>query len=474
MRSTKLIASLGPATDDESVLRGIIRAGVDIARINLSHGTVDDGMERFDAVRRIAAEENRYVGILGDLPGPKVRVAGFDGDTVFALGDAVDVRTGEDKSTGSTIEVDYEGMCANYSAGDRIVIGDGRLVLEVEKASADVLNTKVVHGGKLSGKPGVHVPADKLVLSTPTDYDLSLADAFVEVGIDMLAVSFVKSAHDMRRVGTEPHPRGPLLVAKVETRSAIENLDGIIEASGAVMVARGDLGNELPIEDLPITQKQIIRRCISFGKPVITATQMLESMITAPAPTRAEASDVANAVWDGTSAVMLSGETAVGVDPVNVVRTMGRIARKADEVFDHDGWGQRITNMRMTDSGSAHDVTDAMTVATWRAVTELDVAAIICITGTGFTVRQMARFRPEAPILGVSINEATVNQLTMSWGTTPLHLTEGGTREEMLIEAMKLAAAKGHVRPGDQVALLNGDGVGAKVTNNLRIMVVPA
>ena len=199
---------------------------------------------------------------------------------------------------------------------------------------------------------------------------------------------------------------------------------------------------------------------------------MLESMITAPAPTRAEASDVANAVWDGTSAVMLSGETAVGVDPVNVVRTMGRIARKADEVFDHEAWANNVTALRL-EADTGHNVTDAMTVATWRAVTELNVAAIICISGTGFTVRQMARFRPETPILGLSTNTTTVNQLTMSWGTTPLFLRVGGSREEMMLEAMKVATEEGHVRPGDQVAVLGGDGVGAKVTNNLRIMVVP-
>lgn len=473
MRRTKLIASLGPATDDDSVLRGIIRAGVDVARVNLSHGSLDEGMERFDAVRRIAAEEKRYVGILADLPGPKVRAAEFAGDTVFALGDSVEVRTGESASSAKVIEVDYEGMCQNYVVGDRISLGDGRVVLEVKNSDNDVLTTEVVHGGKLSGKPGVFVPADKLVMSTPTDHDLKLADAFVEVGVDMLAVSFVKSAHDIRRVGTEPYPKGPMVVAKIETRSAIENLDGIISASGAIMVARGDLGNELPIEDLPITQKDIIKRCISGGKPVITATQMLESMISAPTPTRAEASDVANAVWDGTSAVMLSGETAVGVDPVNVVRTMGRIARKADEVFDHEAWARNVTAMRMTEATGGSEVTDAMTVATWRAVTQLEVAAIICLSGTGFTVRQMARFRPEAPILGVSHNQSTVNQLTMSWGTTPLFLETPGTREEMMVGAMKIAAEQGHVRPGDRVALLGGDGFGAKVTNNLRIMVVP-
>ena len=389
MRRTKLVASLGPATDDPEMLRGIIRAGVDVARINLSHGSLDEGMERYDAVRAISAEEGRDVGILADLPGPKVRVAKFLEESVFAIGDVVRVVAGDSGSSKSVIEVDYPDTVASFVGGDRVVIGDGRLILEVTDVSKDALQTKVVHAGKLTGQPGVHIPADKLTMPTPTPHDLKLLDAFVDVGVDMVAISFVRSAHDMRRVGTEPHPRGPLLVAKVETRSAIANLDGIIEASGAIMVARGDLGNEIPIEDLPITQKQIIERCIAGGKPVITATQMLESMITAPAPTRAEANDVANAVWDGTSAVMLSGETAVGVDPVNVVRTMGRIARKADEVFDHESWANNVNGRGMTEAGSGREITDAMTFAAWRAVRELDVAAILCISGTGFTVRQI-------------------------------------------------------------------------------------
>jgi len=451
MRRTKLVASLGPATDDEAILRGIIRAGIDVARVNLSHGSVDEGMARFDAVRRIAAEEGRHVGVLADLPGPKVRVAKFDAETPFENSDMVRIVPGSSASRREVIEVDYPDIATSFVVGDRIVIGDGRMVLEVTGADRDELKAEVVHAGVLTGQPGVHIPADKLTMSTPTPHDLKLLDAFVEAGVDMVAISFVKSAHDMRRVGTEPHPRGPLLVAKIETRSAVENLEGIIQASGAIMVARGDLGNELPIEDLPITQKQIIERCIAGGKPVITATQMLESMITAPAPTRAEASDVANAVWDGTSAVMLS----------------------ADEVFDHEAWARNVTSLRMTESGSGREVTDAMTVAAWRAVRELDVAAVLCISGTGFTVRQMARFRPEAMILGLSTDPRTVNQLTMSWGTVPVTLPTSGTREEMMTEALKIAVADGHIRSGDQVALLGGDGIGAKVTNNLRIVVAP-
>ena len=468
-----MVASLGPATDDLEVLRGIIRAGVDVARVNLSHGSIDDGMVRYNAVRQVAAEEGRHVGILVDLPGPKVRTAVFAEEAEFENGDQVSLVVGADRSTRDVIEIDYEPLHASFSVGDRLIIGDGRLVLEILSAEPDKLSSQVVHAGTLTGSPGVHIPADKLAMPTPTPQDLKILDAFVEVGVDMVAVSFVRSAHDMRRVGTEPHPRGPLLVAKVETRSAVENLEGIIEASGGIMVARGDLGNELPIEDLPITQKKIIERCIAGGKPVITATQMLESMITAPAPTRAEASDVANAVWDGTSAIMLSGETAVGIDPVNVVRTMGRIARKADEVFDHEAWARNVAALRMTEFGTGTEVTDAMTVAAWRACRELDVVAILCISGTGFTVRQMARFRPEAKLLGLSTDERTINQLAMSWGTTPIKLSVNGSRDEMMEEALQLAVADGHIRSGDQVAILGGDGVGAKVTNNLRIVRAP-
>lgn len=472
MRRTKLVASLGPASDNPEVLRGMIRAGLDVVRINLSHGSLDDGMQRYDLVRAVAAEEGRDVGILADLPGPKVRTAKFAEEAVFDVDDVVRVVVGDSVSTAEVVEVDYPDTISSFQPGERIIFGDGRLILEVTGKSADELQTKVLDNGSLTGQPGVHVPADKLTLPTPTDHDLKLLDAFVDVGVDMVAISFVRSAHDIRRVGTEPHPRGPIIVAKLETRAAIDNLDAIIQASGAVMVARGDLGMELPIEDLPITQKQIIERCIAGGKPVITATQMLESMITSLTPTRAEVSDVANAVWDGTSAVMLSGETAVGVDPVNVVRTMGRIARKADEVFDHASWARTVTKRNMTEAGSGREVTDAMTFAAWRAIRELDVAAILAISGTGFTVRQMARFRPEATIIGVSTDANVVNQLTMSWGTIPLKLESGGTREEMITEALKAVVAEGLVSPGDDVAVLSGDGIGAKVTNNLRIITV--
>ncbi len=473
-RRTKIVATIGPASEDEATLRAMIRAGMDVARLGLAHNTIDEGLERFHRIRKVSEEEGRRVGILVDLPGPKVRAGNF-GDTGVDVptGSSIELRVGEAGSSADVIEVDYEFLMRDIQVGDRVTIGDGGAVLEVTDKKADKMLANVVAGSTLRGRPGVHIPSDRLQIPTPTPEDFVALDAFVDAGVDMVAVSFVRSAHDMRRVGTEPHPRGPLLVAKIETRAAVDNLPGIIEASGAVMVARGDLGNECSLEDLPHLQKDIIRQCIAGGRPVITATQMLESMVTSLAPTRAEASDVANAVFDGSSAVMLSGETAVGADPTNVVRTMSRIARRADEEMDYPGWARRLAEMRMTDRSESTSVTDAMTMAAWRATQELGVQNVLCISGSGFTVRSMARFRPEANILGFSVNEATVQQLTLSWGTTPMLMGKGGTNEEMVAEAMRLAKSAGHIRPGELVGVLAGSDSRAQATNVLRIERVP-
>ncbi|MDH4169382.1 MAG: pyruvate kinase [Acidimicrobiia bacterium] len=474
-RRTKIIATIGPACEDEASLRGLMEAGMDVARLGLAHGDLDGHLERYHRIRRVAAESGRLCGILVDLPGPKIRLADFGTAPIdFEKGSRCNVRVGADCSTIDDIEIEYPGLLSDVQVGDRLNIGDGRLLIDIVEKGNDLLVAEVAHGGRLSGRPGVHVPADRLQMATPTDEDLVALDAFIEVGVDMVAVSFVRSAHDVRRVGTEPHPRGPLVVAKIETRAAVDNLTGIIEASGAVMVARGDLGNECSIEDLPPLQKEIIRECIALGRPVITATQMLESMITNPAPTRAEASDVANAVWDGSSSVMLSGETAIGHDPINVVRTMSRIARRADEEFDHHGWAAELAELRMTDrDGSSSSVTDAMTLAGWRAAEELGVDTIVCISGSGFTVRSMARFRPRAQVLGFSQDPRTVQQLTMSWGTVPIQLDPEIGENDRVAESLIAAREQGHVASGDLVAVLAGAASTAPSTNILRIERVP-
>ena len=474
-RRTKIIATIGPASDDEATLRGLIRAGMDVARLGLAHNTIDEAAARMADIRRIAALEGRYVGILVDLPGPKVRAASFGEEPVVLVEDSrLELRVGDHRSDATSIEVDYEGLLSDMEPGDRLSLGDGRVILEVRDVAKESLSARVAHGGVLTGSPGLHIPSDRLSMRAPTDDDLRAVERFVELDVDMIAVSFVRSAEDLARLSVMPHPEGPIVVAKIETRAAIDDLPAIIEASGAVMVARGDLGSECSIEELPILQKEIIRQCIALGRPAITATQMLETMVNNPEPTRAEVSDVANAVWDGSSAVMLSGETAIGVNPVNVVSTMSRIAERADDAFDHRGWMSELSELRMTDTGDPDTaITDAMTQATARAVDELGISTILCISGSGFTVRSMARFRPSARIIGLSSNERTVRQLTLSWGTEALHLPEQGDLQRRVAAALEVARDRGAVQPGELVGLLAGTDVRSRSTNVLRVERVP-
>jgi pyruvate kinase len=275
-------------------------------------------------------------------------------------------------------------------------------------------------------------------------------------------------------VGTEPHPRGPLVVAKIETRAAVDNLEGIVEASGGIMVARGDLGEEFSIEELPHLQKDIISRCIALGRPVITATQMLESMIHAPSPTRAEATDVANAVFDGTSAVMLSAETAIGHDPVRTIATMARIAHRADQRFDYSNWATELHERELAEmAGLDTKVTDAMTMAAWQAAHDMDANAIICITRSGFTARAIARFRPKARILAYTPDPRTCHQLTMSWGAVPLHSQAHGSFSEMSDWAVNDAFQRGLVRSGDVVVVIAGSSETSPATDTVRLVRVP-
>ena len=475
-RRTKIIASIGPASDDPRVLKGLVQAGMDIARINLSHESLDLALERYHRIRAVASELGRPVGILADLPGPKVRLGKLPGDGVLLVdGQEFLVTPGIGASTTEVFQVDYEDLLSDIHEGDQLVFGDGAVQVQALGRDGDHLRVRVNHGGHLTGRPGIHIPSDRLRIATPTPEDLRFLDAFVEVGIDMIALSFVRSAHDVRRVGVEPAPRGPMVVAKIETRAAVQNLSSIVEVADAVMVARGDLGSEFPIEELPHLQKEIIRRCIAAGRPVITATQMLESMIHAPSPTRAEASDVANAVFDGSSTVMLSGETAIGDDPEHVVDVMSRIAARADERFDYAGWPDLLASLQLESGDNADSrVTNAVTSAAQRAASEIGAAAILCISQSGFTVRSVARFRPRAKILGFSSDPRTVAQLTMSWGTTPYLLEASGSADELTDEAIELARAKGEIQTGDLVVVVGGSRFSkGRVTDTVRVVEVP-
>ncbi|CAN5853243.1 pyruvate kinase [soil metagenome] len=472
-RRTKIIATIGPASDSEASIKDLAEAGMDVARIGLAHGSLDEGIEKFRRVRRVEAALGRPIGALVDLPGPKVR-AGTMPDEGLPVheGQIVHLAPGTEGSSAEMIHVDHEGLLVDLHIGDRVTFGDGTVMAELLDRKADCLEARITHSGLLQGRPGVHIPSDRLRIPSPTPDDLRMLDAFIEEGIDMVALSFVRSAHDVRRVGVEPHPRGPLVIAKIETRAAVENLDSIIEASGAVMIARGDLGAEMPIEELPHLQKRILKQCITLGRPAITATQMLESMVTAPSPTRAEASDIANAVFDGSSALMLSGESAIGHDPIGAVATMARIASRADEEFDYDAWGRNIHKIAATMQPHIDDtVTLGMTNAAWRAALETGASAILCITRTGFTVRSIARFRPQAKILGFSADPQAVRQLTLSWGATPIALDVDHQADDAIARALDIAREAGEIRRGDLVAVLSGSrGYPGQATDSLRLI----
>jgi pyruvate kinase len=317
--------------------------------------------------------------------------------------------------------VDYPTLVEDLCPGDAIGIGDGIVHASVQAKDARSLTAVVTHGGRLTGRKGVKIPTERLRANVPTDEDLALIEALRDAPVDIIAVSFVRSAADMLAVRRAVGPNGPWLMAKIETALAIENLTSIIDASDAVMVARGDLGNELPIEDVPHLQKRIIRETVLKGKPVLVATQMLESMIEAPAPTRAEATDVANAVFDQASAVMLSAETAIGHDPVLVVRTMDRMVRRAeDELKPRQLAAFALENRDLS------DVNVAIAHAAWQAANDIRAAAILCCTKTGATARKMSSFRPLVPLFGMSADRRALRQLALCWGVHPLYLPQTG------------------------------------------------
>jgi pyruvate kinase len=455
-RRTKIVATLGPATDPPEVLDVVIAAGVDVVRLNLSHGSLEGHLQRLQHVREAAERAGRHVAVLADLPGPKVRCGGFgDRGVHLATGSFVALEPGDGPCDESLVFVDYPALLDDLTPGDTVIIGDGAITMSIEDVNRERALAQVVTGGRATGRPGFHIPSERLRLTTPTEEDLRLLDRVQEAGVDFVAVSFVRSAADLHRVRSLVRPGGPYIVAKVETVLAVQHLDEILAATDAVMVARGDLGIELPMEEVPHVQKQVIRSCVAASVPVITATQMLESMINSPAPTRAEVSDVANAVFDGTDAVMLSGETAIGHDPALVVRTMARIAERAEQDAAFALWaGAMIEHQRAGLAAHARPITRAVTAAAWQAATDVGAAAVLVVTRTGRSAVSMARYRPQATLVGLSDRVETLRGLSLVWGVTPRPIAPSTSTDEMVWHAVESASVAGDVRPGDIVAVV--------------------
>ena len=472
-RRTRIVATIGPASSSVNVLEGLVAAGMDVARVSFAHGSIDEALEIIRRIRSVAPN----IGILPDLPGPKIRSTAFpDGGVILEQGKEVLLSPGSlaPTSSSSCIGVAVDEVVASLVEGDVISLGDGGLSLEVVGIEPAGARARVRSGGRLMGRPGVTVPSNRVSLPTPTPEDLERIAALVKEGVDAVAVSFVRSAADLDAVRQAIGGTGAMLIAKIETPEAIADLDAIVRNADAVMVARGDLGVRMPLEDIPFHQKRIIQAGVRFGRPVITATQMLESMISSSVPTRAEVTDVANAVLDGTSAVMLSGETAVGTDPVNVVRTMARIVVRTEQDFPYRTWGSGVTVDEVSHGEPLRRITASVTGAAWRAAVELDAVAIIACTHSGATARAISRFRPSMPIVAVTPREQTIRQLSMSWGVETLLTDRSADSDEDIWRAVQLVVAAGHASPGEVVVVLAGSPYeSASVADTMRIVRIP-
>ena len=471
MRRTRIVATIGPASESDEVLQGLVKAGVDVFRVSMAHGDIPSNIERLRRVRAAAPD----LAIMVDIPGPKIRAGSFGTVPVhLEIGQRIElVEAFATTSTAERIAVERDGVLSHLKVGDRVHIGDGGISLVVTRASDEVI-TEVVAGGAVMGKPGMGLPSAILNDRLPTDDDRARLEALRHEEIDILAVSFVRSAFDMVSVRSVLSRDDVLLMAKIETGEGVENLDEIVGVSDAIMVARGDLGVRMPIEEVPHLQKLIVRHGIRYARPVVVATQMLESMTHAQVPTRAEVTDVANAVLDGASAVMLSGETAIGDDPVGTVITMDRIVRRAESSFDYAKWGGSLElQSHIGHANQSTKVTAAITGAAWRAAMEENAVAIVACTRSGMTARAISRFRPPMPIVAITPSVGTARQLRSSWGVDRVAISASNDIDELCEVAVAEVKKAGIAQAGDPIVVMAGSASGgAQVTDTVRMIIV--
>jgi pyruvate kinase len=462
---TKVVATLGPASSNREVLGGMVEAGLDVVRLNFSHGEKADHLARFELVRAVAAELGRNLAVLVDLQGPKIRV-GVVGDDGVKLdrGREVVLVAGADRAADPEIPVVYPELAADVHQGDQILLDDGAIGLRVSDVEGERVRCQVERGGVVKSRKGVNLPGVAVSAASLTTKDRADVATAVEAGADYLALSFVRRPDDVvqaKQAVTEQGGDIPV-VAKLERPEAIDCLDEILEVADAVMVARGDLGVELAVEKVPPIQKHIIARANSLGVPVITATQMLESMVASSRPTRAEASDVANAIFDGTDAVMLSQETAVGQYPVEAVATMARIAREAEAT--------PYLSAPPPPAVGKLDVPATVCRAAVQMATDLGARAIVAFTESGATARMVSRFRPRTPILGLTTSEAARRRMALFWGVeTAAPLPVGTQVRGMIAEADRRAVREGLLAPGDLVVVVAGSPGGRGGTNRVLV-----
>lgn len=470
MRKTKIICTIGPASESEEKLRELMLAGMDAARFNFSHGSHEEHGRKCDRVLRISREMGLPIAMVLDTRGPEIRLCEFEGDKVeLTTGQEFTLTTEEIMGTAKRASVTYKNLINDIAVGSSILIDDGLIEMMVEKTTDTDIICKVINGGFVSNHKGVNVPG--VILSMPYISDTDRSDILfgIEKGVNFIAASFARTKDDILAIRQilKEKKSNIKIIAKIENMQGIQNIDSILEVSDGIMVARGDMGVEIPMEDVPILQKSLIKKAVAKGKHVITATQMLDSMIKNPRPTRAEATDVANAIYDGTTAIMLSGESAAGLYPVEAVKTMSRIAERAEVDVDYQSRMKKIHDTK------GINITTAISHACCTTAMDLHAAAIITVTMSGFTAGMVARFKPNCPIIGCSVHEDICRELNLMWGVRPVLINKKNNAEELYAEAIAAAANIGALQNGDIVVLTAGVPLGVSgKTNMMRVIEV--
>ncbi len=463
IRKTKIICTIGPATDNPAILKEMIKSGMNVARLNFSHGTYEDHKMRMDEVKMVRKELGCFVPIMLDTKGPEIRTGSFEGDRAeIKAGQKFTLTTDETVGNSERVSITYKNLPRELKKGDTVLIDDGLLKLEVIDTNEKEIICVADNDAVLGNKKGVNLPGITVDMPYVSEKDYNDLLFGIKEEVDFVAASFVRSASDVyeiRKILEQNGGKYIKIIAKIENRDGVKNIDEILKASDGIMVARGDMGVEIPMEELPGIQKMLIRKCFLMGKIAITATQMLESMVTKPRPTRAEISDVANAVYDGTSATMLSGESAVGAYPVEAVRAMASIVQKTESSIDY--------KTMLKDAQMSRNVTGAVSHAACTMAQDMEAAAIVTVTKSGHTARMISKYRPECPIIAAVIDDRVSRQLAMSWGVIPVKAEMKSTSDELFDHAIDLARDTGIVESGDVVVITGGVPIGISGTTNI-------
>ncbi|KAI4453048.1 pyruvate kinase [Holotrichia oblita] len=466
MRKTKIVCTLGPAVDNDDVLKELIQAGMNVARFNFSHANHEDHLVRLKRLKKLRNECDVPVAALLDTKGPEIRLGNFKDERIMLKpGQKFTLTTEEVEGTNEIVSISYKELINDINEGAKILIDDGLVELTVESIIDGNINCVVENEGMISNYKGVNVPGVHLTMPFLSERDKKDILFGIKQGYEFIAASFTRTAEDieiMRAFLKENNGEEIQIIAKIENAQGVENIDEIIKASDGIMIARGDMGVEIPGEELPVLQKMIIKKVYNEGKPVITATQMLDSMMKNPRPTRAEMTDVANAIYDGTSAIMLSGETAAGKYPVLALQTMVRIAERTEEDIDYK---KRFNQSENRNDSKA--VTEAISHATCTTAHDLNAKAIITVTKSGKTAREISKYRPDCPIMGCATYPHVCRQLNLSWGVTPLHIREERDTNELFDHAVKAVVEKGYMKDGDLSVITAGLPLGATAETNL-------